>query len=221
MKKVLKGVGIGCLAIIGLFTVVGIFGLLSEEKDSDYFDPDKISTTGVDSAELSRLKLEKDSLAEIAEQRKEEAKRKLGNFRSKTDEFEGTTFYTDKRAPFYTNVNFVYPYIGEKNGNYWLRFRMQYTSSKWLFINKAIFLVDGAKFELTGRWERDNDTRIWEWSDIQAGSRELLLLNAIANSKSAKVRYIGSQYRDDRTITSKEKSVIKRTIDVYTALSSD
>ena len=30
------------------------------------------------------------------------------------EEFKGTTFYTDKRAPRYTDRNFIYPYIINK-----------------------------------------------------------------------------------------------------------
>ena len=154
-------------------------------------------------------------MALISKQKKEKAERALKIFKKSEDEFEGTTFYTDSRAPNYTNINFIYPYIGQKEDNYWLRLKFQYSADDWLFIKNATLLIDGEQFTITGNWERDNNSRIWEWLDMQVGINELSILSKLANSESAKVRYEGRKYYDDRTITSKEKDIIKKTLDIY------
>lgn len=172
----------------------------------------------IDSLKIIKDKKTKDSIALVKQKGIEKAKRILKTFKVKKDEFEGNSFYRDPRTPYYADVNFIYPYIGEKNNNYWLRLKFQYTANDWLFINKGILLVDGDKFTITGKWERDNKSNIWEWLDIAVGTSEEYILERIANSKSAKIRYEGTQYHNDRIITSKEKSIIKKTLDIYKVL---
>ena len=171
--------------------------------------------TAVDSLELKKQERIKDSLLIVNKKKKDKGKRALKLFKKKKDEFEGNTFYRDPRTPYYSNVNFIYPYIGQKGDNYWLRLKFQYASDDWLFIDNAIILVDGEKFTVTGNWERDSNSKIWEWLDISVKNNERLILEIIANSKSAKVRYNGSQYYKDRTITRKEKNIIKKTLGIF------
>lgn len=213
MKKILK---VGCLSIVGIFVLLSVIAIIFGEDQTN--SELKSETTPVDSAELVEQKRLKDSLDRIAEVRKEEAIESLKSFHKKSDEFKEASFYRDKRTPNYTNFNFIYPYIVEKGGKYWLRLKMQYTADDWLFIRKAILLADGEKFYITGNWERDNDTSIWEWLDISAKDSEIAILKKIANAKSSKVRYEGTKYHDDRTITSKEKDIIKKTLEIYEGL---
>lgn len=197
-----------------------IIGWLTFESPSDEEIQAKKEKVVQDSLERITQKKINDSLILIAEANKVKAIEMLKSFKKNEDEFNNTNFYRDKRTPNYTNTNFIYPYIGEKNGRYWLRLKFQYSADSWLFIHKATLLVDGEKFYITGRWEKDNNTEIWEWLDIQARDAELAILQKIANSKQAKVRYEGRQYHDDRTLTNKEKDIIKKTLEIFTALNS-
>jgi hypothetical protein len=215
MKKYLKSAGIGCLGIIGLFVILSIVLAL---LDIDSSDSDTVLDQPIDSVQLAEQRRIRDSISIAKAEAKESAIKKLKSFKSNTDEFQGITFHRDPRTPYYTNRNFVYPYIGEKEDKYWLRLRFQYAADDWLFIDHAIFLIDGEKFVITGVWERDNDADIWEWLDIPVELVERHILEKIAESKSAKIRYVGSQYHKDRTLTSTEKSVIKKTLEIYDAL---
>jgi hypothetical protein len=161
---------------------------------------------------------QRDSINTVRAENKLKAEKALKSFKKNVDEFEGTTFYSDPRTPNYTNVNFIYPYSGVKDDHAWLRLKMQYTSDNWLFINNAILLIDDEKFYISGNWERDNNSQIWEWLDIQVRQNEYSILEKIASSKSAKIRYEGNQYYKDRNITSKEKSIIKKTLEIYDLL---
>lgn len=217
MKKFFKIAGIGCASLIGLFLIIGIIGAIFS-SDSEIESDNKNSKSElkvVDSLELKKQKKIKDSLAIVNKKKKEKAGKDLKSFKKKEDEFEGNAFYRDPRTPYYSNVNFIYPYIGQKGDNYWLRLKLQYAADDWLFINKAILLVDGEKFTITGNWETDHNSGIWEWLDISVRDTERLILERIANSKSAKIRYVGRQYHNDRTITKKEKNIIKKTLEIY------
>jgi hypothetical protein len=218
MKKFFKIAGLGCAGLIGLFIVLGIIGaIFSDETKTEIIDSNSNSIVK-DSSEIKKQIRIKDSINLINQEKKDKAKIALKKFENTVDEFENTIFYNDPRTPNFINVNFIYPYIGQKGENYWLRLKLQYTSNDWLFIKEAVFLVDDEKFTLTGSWKKDNDSRIWEWLDINVGNSEYLLLKKIANSKTAKVRYVGMQYYKDRIITRKEKSIIKRTLDTYDGL---
>ena len=218
MKKIFKIAGIGCASLIGIFILVSIlvaiFSLDSDTQVTNSTDKEN-STKKVDSAQIKENQRIKDSIALVKKERKEKAEKKLKSFKKNEDEFEGTAFYRDPRTPNYTNINFIYPYIGQKEDNYWLRLKFQYASDDWLFINKGILLIDGEQYTINGNWERDNNSGIWEWLDIQVGHKERVVLNKIANSKSAKIRYEGRQYHDDRTLTSREKNIIRKTLEIY------
>lgn len=215
-KKIFK---FGCLPILGLFFIVFLIGVFSGSDDTTTTTDKQKTTQQIDSTEIKENQRIQDSIAQVKAQAKLEAEKTLKTFKSNNDEFNNTSFYRDPRTPNYTNVNFIYPYIGkDENNNYWLRLKFQYTAEDWLFIQSGVILVDDEKFTISGTWERDNNSTIWEWLDMPVGESELMILEKIANSKSAKIRYIGSQYHNDRTITSKEKSIIKKTLDVYNEL---
>jgi len=218
MKKFLKIAGIGCGSLIGLFIIIGIIGAIftsSDDSKSTESAKNETGTNTVDSVYIKEQQRTKDSLEIVSQQKKVKAEKDLASFKKNEDEFNQTTFYRDPRTPYYTNVNFIYPYIGKKSDQYWLRLRFQYASDDWLFIRKGILLVDGEQFTITGSWQRDNNSEIWEWLDMHVGESELIILDRIANSENAKVRYEGTQYYKDRTITKKEKDIIRKTLEIY------
>ena len=142
----------------------------------------------------------------------------MSSFKVNKDEFNNTAYYRDKRTPYYSNINFIYPYIGNENDRYWLRLKFQYAADDWLFIEKIMIKTDTKDYTLYGRFERDNNSDIWEWHDIAPDEGDIFMLRDIANSKKAMVRYQGSKYHADRTLTSKEKSIITKTLDIYDKL---
>lgn len=216
MKKFLKIAGIGCAGIIGLFVISGILvGIFSSDTETNTSLEKEIATKEIDSVQIKENLRIKDSIAIVKKQKKEKAEKALKSFKKTEDEFKGNAFYRDSRTPNYTNRNFIYPYIGQEGDHYWLRLKLQYAADDWLFINKGILLIDGEQFTISGTWERDNNSGIWEWLDMQVRTNERIILDKLANSKSAKVRYEGRQYHNDRTITSKEKSIIKKTLEIY------
>lgn len=204
---------------MALSILIGLLnGITGESSDTSAVADVEQEPIVVDSLELKRL----DSIVQSIEKRHRSGRVSLQSFKKKTDEFNGSSFYRDKRTPKYTNIDFIYPYIGESKGKYFIRLKMQYEAEDWLFIEGSTFLVDGQKFEVGARWDRDNSAgQIWEYADISVGEMELALLSAIADSRVTKVRYTGNQYHDDRTLTKKEKSIMRKTVDTYWDLTAN
>ena len=125
-------------------------------------------------------------------------------------------------GPKYVNKNGVYSYFQTNGGvatN--LRFVIQYYSDDWLFIQKYMFSIDGEAFEyIPSEVKTDNGDggMIWEWFDESADENLKTIMKAIANSKSAKIKMVGRQYFDIKTVTSKQKESIKKTLELYKLL---
>jgi len=144
-------------------------------------------------------------------------------FIKKTDEFSNNNkiWYKPKSTPQYTNMNGIYCYFQTQNGmpcN--LRFRIQYYSDDWLFFNRIQFSIDEKAYEyIPQNVETDNGGgNIWEWFDEGLNSSDKDLIYALANAKKAKMKFIGRQYHDIKTITKEQSLAIKRTVELYKAL---
>ncbi len=148
-------------------------------------------------------------------------------FNIKKDEFDPDelVWYRPKSAPKYTNQNGIYCYFQSNNGipsN--LRLRLQYYADNWLFFNKVQFSIDGKAYEfipMNTETDSGNGGLIWEWFDEYMGKSNTRLLDALANAKSAKMKLIGRQYHDIKTISSTEIKDIKRTLDLYEAMGGE
>ncbi len=145
-------------------------------------------------------------------------------FTKRKDEFSNNNkiWYTPKSAPKYTNQNGIYCYFQSEEGmpgN--LRFRLQYYADEWLFFKKVQFSVDGKAYDyipLNTETDSGNGGYIWEWFDESVSESDKELINALANAKSAKMKLIGRQYYDLKTISQNQINSIKRTLEMYQAL---
>ena len=142
----------------------------------------------------------------------------------KKDEFDpnGKTWYEPKSAPQYTNRNGIYLYFAVQNGKVAaLRFRVQYYSDDWLFFKKIQFSIDENAYEyIPSNTETDcgNGGKIWEWFDEALTGSDRDLIYALVEAKSAKMKFIGRQYYDIKTITKNQITDMKRALDLYRAM---
>lgn len=141
-------------------------------------------------------------------------------FKIKKDEFDedGLTWYTPKDAPYYRNRNGIYCYFGIKNNQTQnLRFVIQYASDDWLFVKNYKFSIDGKAYSFyPENQETDNgDGGIWEWCDESISTSDLPLIEAISNAKSAKIKFNGRQYFEDKSISQSQIKSIKRTLELF------
>ena len=178
-------------------------------------------------ADLINLQQELKPLALAETKRAEQAKlavyrAALNGMRVKKDNFDGTKFYTDRSTPYYANYSSFHIYIGmREGGDPYLRFVARYSDEDWLFVESASINLDGdvRDLDVGSDWDRDNGSGdIWEWVDINATDYHLDLVRDVIKSKSAVVRYFGSKYRDDRTITSTQKRALQNVLNAYEAL---
>ena len=102
-----------------------------------------------------------------------------------------------------------------------LRFRVQYYSDDWLFFKKIQFSIDYNAYEyIPSDTETDsgNGGKIWEWFDEALTGRDKTLIYALADAKSAKMKFIGRQYYDIKTITKNQITDMKRVLELYRAM---
>jgi tetratricopeptide (TPR) repeat protein len=203
--------------------------LKSKRNYSDALDVlDEVTSFAQGSAEFNALKDELRPLA--AEQlRKEEAAKNakylsaLRSMRTQKDSFNGITFYTDRTTPYYADNSKFYLYIGQRAGSEpYLRMEVRYSDDDWLFVKYAEIKIDGSVYDFdisSSEWETDNGSGdIWEWADVSPTSDHLDIINKVIKSKSAVIRFTGSQYYDDRTISLTQKRAFVNVLNAYEAL---
>tara|TARA_R110002110_G_C13380271_1_gene711026 strand:- start:376 stop:1356 length:981 start_codon:yes stop_codon:yes gene_type:complete len=143
----------------------------------------------------------------------------VSGLRRDEDRVEGITWFKHPNQPRYTNSrSTAYLYIGRKgeNGLPWLRLKVQYTGSDWLFVDKVTAWYDGEKSPLvSGRFNRDNYTDIWEWIDVRPSANQIEILRSLANSDEAILRFEGTQYRRDATLSGGDKRAIREMLLAY------
>lgn len=151
------------------------------------------------------------------------AKGLLKYFRVKSDEFsnDNAKWYTPKTAPTYANRNGIYCYfqtVHDVPSNF--RLRIQYYADDWLFFSRVQFSIDGKAYEYVPvKTETDNgDGYIWEWSDESVGDTDKPLIRALANAKTAKMKFIGQHYFDIKTISPTQLASIKQAIELFEAM---
>lgn len=142
-------------------------------------------------------------------------------FTEKKDEFSDVKWVEPKSRPKYTNQNGYCMYFSVNNGVVSNpRFLIQYESDKWLFIKNMIFNIDGENITFTPeKMETDcgNGGRIWEWCDEYAGNLEPLI-KKIAYAKSVKIKLVGKQYYNIKTMSQKQIQYFKYSYEYYKAL---
>ena len=67
--------------------------------------------------------------------------------------------------------------------------------------------------------EQDNgDGEIWEWLDRAAGKNEYEIMRAVAFGKDVKIRFVGRQYKMDKTINLSQKTALRNVLEAFEAL---
>lgn len=143
-------------------------------------------------------------------------------FIEEQDEFSECMYVLPKNKPKYRNSNGIYCYFAYNDkevGNF--RFVYQYYNDDWLFIQSMIFNIDGENFTINPDMERDcGNGHILEWFDEQIDHNVLyrILVGKIAYSKNVKIKLVGRQYSDVRTLTAAQIKSIRDTYEYYLAL---
>lgn len=138
------------------------------------------------------------------------------------DEYEKVTWYRSKLTPQYflgtTGIS-LYFAVKDENKVSNLRLSIQYYAKNWLFIKSYSFSIDGKIFNyIPLEVKRDHDRSIWEWSDEEVNKTTYEIIKAIINSKTAKIKFNGVNYHNEKEIILTHKIAIKDVLDAYKAL---
>ncbi|MDP2081916.1 MAG: hypothetical protein Q8K08_13385 [Pseudotabrizicola sp.] len=155
---------------------------------------------------------------DVAQQIQKQAKAAIGRMKPKLDKVESITWLHHPNQPKYTNSrSTAFLYIGTKERQKpWLRMRVQYAASDWLFVENVVAWVDGVKYPLiAGPFERDNHSTIWEWRDVSPDDYHLSVLRSLAEGKEAILRFEGMQYKRDATLSAGDKKGILETLAAF------
>ena len=148
-------------------------------------------------------------------------------FTENTDEFSDVVWVKPKSAPQYVNRNGIYCYFARNKTDftspnsraYNFRLVVQYYAEEWLFIRSMIFNIDGENYTFVpDNMKRDcgYGGKIWEWCD-ESTRFDTALIEKIANAKTVKVKFNGSDYYKVKTLTPEQILSIKRTYEDYKA----
>lgn len=175
---------------------------------------------------IARAEFVKDSIA-TAKLNNEVIEKCSNLFNVKKDEFSDYTWVTPKNAPKYRNENGVYCYFATEDGKATpiFRFVYQYYADDWLFIRYMIFNIDGENITIMPDMKTDcgYGGTIWEWCDEPVRYNNISGINVdfikkIVDATSVKVKMVGSEYYDTRTLSAAQIKYIKCTYAYYLAL---
>lgn len=171
----------------------------------------------------------KDALQKLIDER-EAAKKKeteerrgiIDKLKKTTDDISGITWYHNPYFTHHANSNHVSLYIGKKEADKpYLRLLMSYYGEGWIFFDKAYLSYDGNTRQIVFDEFRDkkteNNTKCWEWIDVNVDKETLSFLKKMVEGKSVKMRLTG-KYQKDRTLTATEIRALKDVILGYDVL---
>lgn len=122
----------------------------------------------------------------------------------KKDDIENRFFISPKQTELTSEAKL---YIGLNDSDIWLRFSVQYQSSDWLFVHSYKVAADDYRWQSPKlSFKRDNSARnVWEWNDSAATNKHLEIAQKLAKAQKSTIRFQGSKYYADRTLTDQQK----------------
>ena len=141
------------------------------------------------------------------------------------DDMRGITWYEDKSSGGFRSKIYIYIGLPDDSKPY-LRMYNRYYADDGLFIESYHFKIDGKDYYIHEKEYGEIKTNnrggsIWETLDRVVDKDVFEIMQAVASSKNAKIRYRGKDYYSDRIITSKEKKAIQNVFDAFEALGGE
>ena len=203
-------------------------GMTMEEAEKAAKEKERLASL----SEEEMNEKEKEQFAALQKERQNDSLRLLvqterKKFDVEYDEFKEITWLYSKTRPAYANTKAFYTYIGiNKQGHAWCRLVIRYHGEDWLFVKSIIIKTDNNTYTLAAdNVQRDHNTEVWEWIDINVGEGEDIILYDIIHSKQTKIRFVGYQYHYDWTLPAKTikglKEIYDTVGDITTGLLSD
>jgi len=108
----------------------------------------------------------------------------------------------------------------EDSGRISLQLGINYYGDSLMFVDKISIKTDNSTFWVMGKMARENDLppNVFEWLEIEPDADQLLMLWTIAEAKTSRVRFEGSNHYKNWTLTHKEIKALKDTLLYYRLL---
>jgi hypothetical protein len=137
----------------------------------------------------------------------------------KSDEFKKVQFLHHKTTNKKSINTQIYLYLGRDGTLICPRLYVQYGADDWLFIKKFIFKADDQTKEVFPEYSDIKSDysgdQIWEWYDTLPGTDMLWFLGLMAKAEKAMIRFKGTQYYDDYTLSKKEQKALQEMLEAY------
>ncbi len=103
------------------------------------------------------------------------------------------------------------------NGVPALRVEIMYYGDDWLFVDSFKLAADDFRYQSPNYdFNRDNSSgNVWEWITLNAGSEQIKYMKALSEAKLSTIRFQGSQYYSDLTLTDDDKTHITDFLNLY------
>jgi hypothetical protein len=148
----------------------------------------------------------------------------LSKLYSNFDLDNNVTLYQDNSSPKFNNEYGFYLYFVKSAADKIkdLHLKVQYVSSRPLYVEKYILQIDNQKFVYSPKKvEQDKDNSAsWEWSDEILNNELNNLVTSIINSKQASIDFIGKNGSESKVITSAQKLALKNVMEAYSRISN-
>lgn len=146
----------------------------------------------------------------------------LNSLAKSFDDVEKIAWYRDKTTPKVPLGKSVFAYIGSKGTQHWLRIKIQYAASDWLFVERALVVVDGNKRgQITGSWDRDHSSgTVWESLDLKVSAENIAVVRAMANAKSVTIRFEGRKHYSDFKVPARDLKAIQNVLAAFDSTGS-
>lgn len=202
-----------CTVFLVFFAFILIGGFLTAIEDPQF---SQSASAGRQAASM-----QSGSTAIPSAEKQAEIDAALAKLTKKADDVENSSYYMPSCYPEYANSrSFALPYIGEKDGNYGLLWKFNYTGSDWVFFTEVVINIDGEKaatipFNYFDVNQQVFTGGVYEAVDVNPASEYVDLLQKIANSEKTIIRFEGKDSKYDMTVSDTDKQGIQDVLDAY------
>lgn len=147
----------------------------------------------------------------------------LSELHAERDDMESITKYgvpgSTALSTSQVGIYIVVPDVGDPL----LRQRIVYKASDWLFVDGLMVRADGKNlgqmaFEYSDVRRDSTSSSVLEWVDSEMSISDWTMLETVANSKDATIRYLGANYYVDRRVSAREKLALRKVFKAFRAL---
>jgi len=162
-----------------------------------------LANENIESALIARAELKKSAYEKLS---------------ARYDKQDKILWYRDVSSPGFESIPAFYLYLGKREDKLWMRLRVQYSGTEYLFLNQFLVDTDSGGYTFTPKEQvqrNHGEKMVWEWMDEAFTPDMYNMFYDIAHSEKAVIRFMGSGTFEERELTTKEKVALQNVLRVY------